>query len=255
MGDIARRLDGQRLALFLDFDGTLTPIVDHPERAVLSNGMRETLEVLSERCLVAVVSGRRREDVMQRVGVSRLCYAGSHGFDIAGPHGCEPRHVRGHHVIPVVAQAERELVERLGSIPGVLIEEKTTALAVHYRRVADADVAVVEAAVDAVIARHPDLRKTGGKRIFELRPREDWDKGKAVLWLLDALDLGGDDVTPIYLGDDVTDEDAFAALKGRGIGIHVSDRPQPTSADYGLRDPDEVHAFLEALNGVLDGGG
>ena len=135
----------------------------------------------------------------------------------------------------------------------MLIEEKTTALAVHYRLVADADVPVVEAAVDAVLERHPDLRKTGGKKIFELRPREDWHKGKAILWLLDALGLGGDDVTPIYLGDDETDEDAFVALKGRGIGIHVSEPPQPTAADYGLRDPDEVHAFLEALNTVLDG--
>ena len=253
MGDVERRLDGQRLAVFLDFDGTLTPIVDHPERAVLSNGMRATIEALSERCLVAVVSGRGREDVMRRVGVSRLCYAGSHGFDIAGPHGCAPRHVRGHHVIPVVAQAERELLDRLGAVPGVLIEEKTTALAVHYRMVAEDDVPTVEAAVDAVLERHPDLRKTGGKMIFELRPREDWDKGKAVLWLLDALDLDGDDVTPIYVGDDETDEDAFAALKGRGIGIFVSDRPRPTMADYGLRDPDEVRAFLEALSGVLDG--
>ena len=112
----------------------------------------------------------------------------------------------------------------------------------------------MEAAVDEVVGRHPELRKTGGKKVFELRPRMDWDKGKAVLWLLDTLGLNNPEITPIYIGDDLTDEDAFAALKGRGIGLLVSERPLPTAADYRLRDTDEVGDFLAALSSLLGDG-
>ena len=97
----------------------------------------------------------------------------------------------------------------------------------------------------------PELRKTGGKKVFEVRPRMDWDKGKAVLWLLDALGLDRPEVTPIYIGDDLTDEDAFAALKERGISLLVSERPLPTAADYRLRDTEEVGDFLETLSKML----
>ncbi len=106
--------------------------------------------------------------------------------------------------------------------------------------------------------RIPGLRRTGGKQVLELRPDLPWDKGRAVLWLLEALGLDGEDTVPLYLGDDETDEDAFAALvrRGRGHGILVG-APAPgrgTAARYGLRDPDEVRAFLERLTARLDPG-
>jgi trehalose 6-phosphate phosphatase len=77
--------------------------------------------------------------------------------------------------------------------------------------------------VDEVAAEHPKLRKAYGKKIFELQPQMDWHKGKALFSLLGTLKLDGADVLPFYIGDDVTDEDAFRALKGRGIGIVVRD--------------------------------
>jgi alpha,alpha-trehalase len=109
----------------------------------------------------------------------------------------------------------------------------------------------VEEAVDAALKANPELRKTYGKKVFELRPRIDWDKGRAVLWLLAALGLDRPDVLPLYLGDDDTDEDAFVALAGRGIGILVADRPQETAAEYRLKDPDAVGRFLHALTTTL----
>ncbi|MFQ5773604.1 MAG: trehalose-phosphatase [Kiloniellaceae bacterium] len=248
---VATLIRDKQVAVFLDYDGTLTPIVERPDLAALPREMRATLAGLAEACTVAVVSGRSREDVAKLVGLDQLFYAGSHGFDIAGPDGREIHHKQGHNCVPVLRAAERDLRRRLARIDGALVEGKTFAVAVHYRLVAKAAVPLVRAAVDAVAAKHPELRKTGGKKVYELRPGMDWDKGKAVLWLLDALGLGGADVAPVYLGDDVTDEDAFAALKGRGIGICVSEAPQPTLADYRLRDPDEVRKFLQGLTAVL----
>jgi len=105
----------------------------------------------------------------------------------------------------------------------------------------------VEAIVDEVAAGHPELRKSYGKKIFEIQPQMDWHKGKALLSLLRTLKLDRQDVLPIYIGDDVTDEDAFRALKGRGIGIVVWDKPYETAAAYSLKNPDEVREFLLRL--------
>ncbi len=254
MEEIAARIGEGRPAVFLDYDGTLTPIVARPELAILSAEMRATLDRLSRLCMVAIVSGRGREDVAKLVDLPGLVYAGSHGFDIAGPGGLVTQHQEGQHFVPIIAEAERALQDKIGQIEGALVEGKTYAIAVHYRLVAEHEVPAMEAAVDAVVAQHPELRKTGGKKVFELRPRMDWDKGRAVLWLLDTLGLSGTEITPIYIGDDLTDEDAFAALKERGLSLLVSERPLPTAADYRLRDTDEVGGFLETLSRMLSEG-
>ena len=249
--EIAGLMAGRRPAVFLDYDGTLTPIVERPELAVLTDEMRATIKELACLCTVAVVSGRDRADVQALVGLDELVYAGSHGFDIAGPEGLRIQHEQGADYLPALARAHERLREALEGIEGVLVERKRFAIAVHFRQVAEVEVDRVEAAVDEVVERFPKLRKTYGKKIFELRPRIDWDKGKAVLWLLEALGLEGEDVLPLYLGDDVTDEDAFAALRGRGIGILVADSVCLTAARYVLRDPDEVALFLHRLVGML----
>jgi trehalose-phosphatase len=110
----------------------------------------------------------------------------------------------------------------------------------------------VKAVVDAILADHADLRVTSGKKVWEIQPRIDWNKGKAVLWLLEALNVDRPDVVPFYFGDDVTDEDAFEALKARGIGVYVGhpddvEACRETLADYALRTSDEVGSFLDRL--------
>src|SRR6266542_634681 len=95
------------------------------------------------------------------------------------------------------------------------------------------------------------LRKIDGKKVYELLPNIDWDKGKAVLWLLEKLGLEHPNTRPIYIGDDRTDEDAFRALEQRGVGILVSEEPRVTAASYSLRDPSEVERFLSELIATL----
>jgi trehalose 6-phosphate phosphatase len=251
--EIRGQMAGRRVAAFLDYDGTLTPIVDDPDEAILPDEMRATVERLAGHCTVAIISGRDLQDVRNHVRIDSIFYAGSHGFDMVGPEGWRREHDEGKTFLPALDQAEIELSEQLSSISGARIERKRFAIAAHYRKAMERDISNIEAVVDRVLAGHPELRKSGGKKIYELRPRLDWHKGKAVLWLLETLGLDGPEVLPLYIGDDVTDEDAFRALKGRGIGILVRDgHPADTTASFSLAGPDEVRRFLEMLVSELE---
>lgn len=251
---LREEIGSRRPAFFLDYDGTLTPIVERPEDALLPGATREVLRRLAARYPVVVVSGRGREDVARLVDLPELAYAGSHGFDIEGPagDGAALRYRPAEDAEPLVAAATRALEAELAGVPGAQVEPKRYSVAVHYRRVAPERTAEVEAAVDRELAGRPGLRKTHGKKVFELRPDLDWDKGRAVSWLLRALGLDRPEVAPVYVGDDVTDEDAFRALRRQGVsgrpgglGVLVAEEPRETAARYRLRDPEEVRRFLE----------
>jgi trehalose-phosphatase len=242
--DLERTAAGRRLALFLDFDGTLTPIVERPGDAVLDEATRAVLRRLAQRYPVAVVSGRDLEDVRARVGLDEIEYAGCHGFEIAGPGGSRV-HAAAAAAAPQLGAAADMVAHDTRGIPGVQLERKRYTLAVHYRRAPEARVHDVHEAVLRAQARHPALRVTEGRMVLELQPDVDWDKGRAVLWLIDTLGL--QDALPVYIGDDMTDEDAFRALAGRGVGIAVQEAPRPTAAAYSLSGPAEVRALLAAL--------
>jgi trehalose 6-phosphate phosphatase len=252
--ELTRLLAGRHPAVFLDYDGTLTPIVDRPEDAIISDSMREAVRGLAGRCTVCVVSGRDRRVVQELMGVDDLIVAGSHGFDIWSPAGGAIQREEGAGFEGLLDEVKARLREETESIDGVLIEPKSVSVAVHYRLVSEEERPKVEEIVEAVLAERPDeLKVTPGKMVYEIQPKIDWDKGKAVLYLLEALNLDGDDVVPMYLGDDITDEDAFEALAGRGIGIFVGRADDPeiagrtTAADYGLYTVEEVERFLDTL--------
>jgi len=246
-------MEGQRTALFLDYDGTLTPVVRRPEDAVMSDEMRSLVSDLSRHCRLAIISGRDLLDVKRLVGVDGIYYAGSHGFDIAGPDDTHTVHKRGGEYLPVLERAEKAIEARLNHISGARVERKKFSIAAHYREVDPDQASWVEKAVDDVLAEHPELRKGRGKKVFELQPDVDWDKGKALLWLMHELELNSFSVLPFYIGDDVTDEDAFGVLLKRGIGIVVSQETRPSKAMYRLSDPDEVFLFLKKMLAILKG--
>ena len=242
-------------AVFLDYDGTLTPIVDHPDDAVLDDAMRGVLDRLRRLCPVAIVSGRDLADVRERVAVSGTWYAGSHGFDIAGPDGERGSYQEGADYLPALGAAETALHESLDAVEGCLVERKRFSLAIHYRRVPDASFDTVRAAVERVHDMQAELRLSHGKKLFELQPDIDWDKGRALEWLMRRLGLSSTDHVVVYIGDDVTDEDAFRALERDGVGIVVSAVPVCTRAAYRLEDPAAVRRFLECVAGRLQRGG
>ena len=249
--DVLERSSGRSLAVFLDYDGTLTPIVDDPDRAVLAEDMRAVLSALADRCQVALVSGRDLQKLKDLVGLRQVTYAGSHGFDIETADGRALAHQEAMADLPALDRAEQQLRERLSGIAGAIVERKRFAIAIHFRRVAVQDVELVQAVAHEILAGQEGLRAKPGKMIVELQPDVDWNKGRAVLWLLEQMSAAGR-AFPVYMGDDVTDEDAFQALKGRGIGILVREESERASAaDYALDDVVEVRRFLERLTDRL----
>lgn len=252
--ELEERLSGKRPAVFLDYDGTLTPIVDRPEDAVISESMREAVSGLASRCPVCVVSGRDRQVVQELMGLDDLIVAGSHGFDIWSPDEGKIQHDAGEGTEELLDEVKTRLREEIEPFEGAAVEPKKASVAVHYRLVSEENRPKIKEIVDAVLDEHPDdLKVTPGKMVYEVQPKIDWDKGKAVLYLLETLELDRDDVVPIYVGDDVTDEDAFQALEGRGIGVFVGEADDPevagrtTSADYVLYTIPEVENFLDRL--------
>lgn len=239
-------LGGKKPVFFLDYDGTLTPIVQRPELAVISGDMKDVLKRLSEKYTTTIVSGRMRQDVEKLVGIKGLTYAGSHGFDIIGP-GISMIEPRAKETIPLITKIIKHLSNELSAIPGILIEEKKFSVAVHYRLVDERYLAKIKDLVDKIIQNNTSLRLMSGKKVFEILPRIDWDKGQAVRWIMQALGISWSDVSVVYIGDDTTDEDVFRVVRRRGIGILVSDKPKESAADFQLSSPEEVKKLFREI--------
>lgn len=243
---LAPNASGRELCLFLDYDGTLAQIADRPEQARLSESVRRLLRALATRVTVAVVSGRDRRELERMLALPEVYCVGSHGLDVRGPGGMLWHHDDALASIPALDRAQRQLEQAIGEIPGVLVERKRFALAVHFRLVeASAVDRVRVAAADAVRRAAANLRLTGGKCVVELRPCLPWDKGEAVHWLLQNLPRS-DAPLAVFVGDDETDEDAFRMMRRLGgVGICVGDGALRTFATLRLESPAQVESLLE----------
>ncbi|KAM5572826.1 putative trehalose-phosphate phosphatase F [Rosa sericea] len=253
----------KKIAVFLDYDGTLSPIVDDPDRALMSDAMRDAVRNVAKYFPTAIISGRNRDKVYKLVGLTELYYAGSHGMDIMGPvtntDSVNSTDQQGKEVklfqpakefLPMIDEVFRTLVENTKGIKGAKVENHKFCASVHYRNVDEKNWSTIAQRVHDVLKDYPRLRLTHGRKVLEVRPVIEWNKGKAVEFLLESLGLNSrDGVLSIYIGDDRTDEDAFKVLKkkNRGYGILVSPIPKETSAFYSLREPAEVMEFLKAL--------
>jgi trehalose-phosphatase len=247
-GQLAGVVGARRPAIFFDFDGTLSDIVDQPGAASLVAGADKALRSLAALYPVAVLSGRGLADIRERLGIPGLWYAGSHGFEIVGPDGSYHRNEAAAQAIPLLEQAAAELAEQLTAVPGVEVEHKRYAVAVHYRNAAPESAAAVTAAVHN-IGNRSGLKVTAGRKVVELRPKIQWDKGKTLEWILDQV-AGEEPLLPIFLGDDLTDEDGFDAVLHDGVGIvvrHTEDGDRATGARFSLDSPEEVRQFIERL--------
>jgi trehalose 6-phosphate phosphatase len=254
--DVAEQVRKARHILFLsDFDGTLTPIVERPELAILAEDIHRLLEALMRqpRFTVGIISGRAMADLKEKVNINGLIYAGNHGFEIEGP-GLNFVNPLAAEVKPFFRIIRQVLSMALGTIKGVLVEDKGITLSVHYRQ-AEEETAkdikhIVERTIKGPVAMGI-VKVTTGKKVFEVRPAINWDKGKAIRLLMKKYGKGGRNsgLLPIYLGDDLTDEDGFQMIDkyGEGITIHIGESGFNSLARYFLRSPLEVQTFLNKL--------
>lgn len=235
--------------VLLDFDGTLVPIVERPDLARLSEGGRRLLEELRDLdgVDVGVVSGREIGDLLFRVAVEKIWYAGNHGFEVWLPSGEGVHFYEPGDTAPLKAVFQ-ELARATSDIPGVLLEPKGPALAVHYRLVAPSRVRDVERAFSEATIRHQGRLQIGhGKAVFEARLRSPYSKGSAVRLIRRCSPAGS---VALYFGDDKTDHHAFREVRGAGMSVVVGD-PAQAVADYSLPDPEAVLAALARIHGLL----
>ena len=235
------------IVFFLDYDGTLSPIVERPEDAIITEEMRKTVTQLSRKCLVAIVSGRMREDVENLAQIPNIFYAGSHGYDIKGP-DFSMIQPQAKEIIPVIDELISQFKKELGGIEGVQIEEKKFSVAVHYRRLKDeTKFPEIEAAVKQAVQKDKRLRLMSGKKVFEILPDIEWDKSKAIRWIMETLDLSWDTHSIIYMGDDTTDEYAFRYFRTRATGVLVSEKPKPSAADFRVDSTEKLRGLFEQI--------
>ncbi len=237
---VIRRLRSRRtIALFLDFDGTLTPLRPRPEDVQLDEETRTTLSHLAQspRFRVWVVSGRRRADIRARVRVPGIRYLGLHGWE-GRASNCVPEETRR-----VVSCAKNWIGSLLLSTPGIWIEDKEVTFAIHYRSVSEKGVREARQLLHGVLEAFEGLLQLiKGKKVWEVVPREIEDKGAAVKQELSAI---GRDAVPVYVGDDRMDEPAFEACSS-GVSVRVG-RICRSKARYRLSSVAQVQQFLENL--------
>lgn len=254
--EVSRQVtDATHILLVSDYDGTLAPIAPRPELVNLLPETRQLLEslVCHPRFTVSIISGRKLDDLKDRVRMQGIVYAGNHGLEIEGP-GISYINPLSKELMPVLGTIVQVLRKALGEIQGAWVEDKGLSLSVHYRQVDSSRIAEVKEIVQRVAggAQAAGLLKIhSGKKIYEIRPAVDWDKGKAVKFLISKCGVRGErhGLLPVFLGDDITDEDGFKAIErvGNGLSVFVGEPTHSSIARYFLRSPAEVAIFLSRL--------
>ena len=236
------------LLIFSDFDGTLTPIVNTPSQAILSSSMRGCLNELNSNFPVIIVSGRALHDLKERIHLATLSYAGNHGLEFKSMIPELSSYCFGEEYKKIMSQVEDDLQRLLNEVPGCIIENKQLTLSIHYRLVDSSFHPFIKEAVGNILNKYPQLDDFCGKKVFELRPRIKWNKGYAAHFIFNHFRQTYPHTVPIYLGDDTSDEDAFAAFNCNGITIKVTAELSTTAAHYFLESPGEVERFLNQIN-------
>jgi trehalose 6-phosphate phosphatase len=230
-------------ALFLDVDGTLVEFAATPQGVYVPDSLKSLLLALAERLegAIALVSGRSVESLDQLFT--------PHRFPAAGVHGCERRTATGATLRPEVnarsiALARDQLTAFTVNHPGLLLEDKGYGLALHFRRAPELEALVHATMVATLDQLGAEFQLQAGKLVYELRPA-NWSKGTSIFAFMQETPFQGR--RPIFIGDDVTDEDAFGAVNAlNGISVCVGDMPE-TRARYRLHSVADVHRWLEAF--------
>ncbi|XP_051185541.1 uncharacterized protein [Lolium perenne] len=251
--EITKIARGKKILIFLDYDGTISPINDIPAEATIPSDIREAVQKAAELFPTSIVSGRRIEKLKNFVKLDNVHYAGSHGQEIVMSGEPVPSYAPvGIHEQRVTA-ATHYLEDGSSKIEGAIVENNKYAVSLHFRNVDQKDWTLVEKLVEDAKAAFEGLEMTRGHMVLELRAQTGLNKGTAVKYLINhilgKLGLDRSEVLPMYFGDDVTDEDAFEVLREKklGFGVLISEEPRESKALYSLKNPLEVKRFLNEL--------
>lgn len=233
------------ISLFLDFDGTLSPIVPNPGDAEMDAGIRAVLQKMAARpdFSISLVSGRSLEDLRERAALENVIYAGNHGLEIEGS-DVRFRQPEAEALRRELRCVTLQLKLALSETEGLEIEDKGLTVSVHFRKVIEHLHDWVRSVTYSTVDRSRSFSCHEGKMVLEVRPQVTWNKGYAVKWI--ANEVLPSSALAIYIGDDTTDEDGFAALP-QGITIRVGESGR-TAARYMVSGVPAVRQFLNWLN-------
>lgn len=239
----------QHVAIFTDFDGTLTPIRRDPEAVRLAPRVRALLEQIAQSGMtVGVVSGRKVADVRKHVQLKRIWYAGAHGIFLRDPENRAYSLAKPEHKARI-REATRLLTKQIRGARGLRIEHKIATVALHYRGASPKSQQIARDAVARAMERDPQLCLLPSKKVWGLLPDAQSDKWGAISFILEQeqrRNPGGRWLL-IFIGDDATDERVFARMKGISIAVG---KKHKSAARYWLRSTGEVRRFLERLNAM-----
>ncbi|HET7697017.1 MAG TPA: trehalose-phosphatase [Vicinamibacterales bacterium] len=253
--ELVRRRCGRHLLLLFDFDGTLTPFLPDPGAVGLDDEVRALLAslALKPKSTVGIISGRRLPDLEKRLKIPGEVYvAGFHGLEIHAPGETfmHPEAAAATATMRAIAGAMRP---HLPALPGVFIEDKVFSIALHFREAAPAVRIVSQSLFMDAAREHLDagrLRVLPGSCVVELLPGISWHKGSALQWIRERIERVHGPTFTVYVGDDVTDEDAFRAVGPEGMTISASDRA--SGAEFFVNGPAGVKRLLHSLDGPED---
>ncbi len=249
---VKESLKDKDILLLLDYDGTLAPITETPDKAVMTEDMRQVLVGLSKfsQCHLAVISGRKLSDLKHMIDIPNITYIGNHGFEIEGSR------LDFESLISAQYREDLETIRgllktKLSSVKGIWLEDKEIILAVHFRLAGVKGSSLAKKIFMNVCQSYLRCQRISimeGKKVLEIRPPIKWDKGEAALWILSKWQqqLGKDRIVTIYIGDDLTDEDAFRILDGAAMTIKIGESGK-SSAHYFLRTQEEVFILLKQI--------
>jgi trehalose-phosphatase len=251
---IQKQIKNRKLALFLDYDGTLSPIVKTPQLAKTPARIKKLLKKISSNpsFKIAIISGRALGDLKRKVGIKKIIYSGNHGLEIeAFGKTIKNKAIKGYKRIH--EQICFKLKSDLSDIRGKIIEDKGLTLSLHYRLMAPKDIGIFKRKVNLATK---DFKKKGlitinqGKKVIEIKPKVNWNKGKAVSLLLSKINRNTQRYYPVYIGDDVTDNDAFKVLYKKGLTVYVGEKSSKFKAHYFIKNTGEVYKFLERIHAL-----
>ncbi|KPL00144.1 MAG: hypothetical protein AMJ90_08770 [candidate division Zixibacteria bacterium SM23_73_2] len=246
----------------LDYDGTLTPIVEHPDLALLPKDTRLILRELSnmKNAMISIVSGRSYKDIRKKVGIKKIIYVGNHGFEMKISNftrkGKFPDFIKDPKKYKEkIEEICRNLERGLKELKGVWVENKGITASVHYRLAKTSNVQKAKTKVFSEIKTYDGLKLAFGKKVWQIKPKKNWNKGEAIRCILERnlSENWRKKASLIYMGDDRTDEDVFSLLKQGGITILVSKNPKIESrARYSIENHKNVLRFLVWLRDVWE---
>jgi len=249
-------LKSNSIILFLDYDGTLVPFKEKPTEVITPQKIKQMMRELikNPKVKVVIVTGRPLREIKKLLRIEGLSFIALHGLHIETVDGPPFSWKQADQARLLIKTIKEDMQQKLKDEKGAFLEDKELTIVLHYRLLPTNRIRIMRDKFKKIVQtidKKKILEIINGAKVIEARPK-GWHKGKAIEMFL-ASHTKIKNNLPIYIGDDVTDEDAFQFLVKRGITIYVTNKSKrKTTAQYWVKNPDDVFFFLQSFSQLLN---